>query len=53
MTTNFIVMQRMAASLAGYRGLKGDLLIALKKAQQPLTAKELKEAKAVVKGIRK
>ena len=40
MTTNFVVMQRMAASLAGYRGLKGDLLIALKKAQ-PLTAKEL------------
>ena len=41
MATNFITMQRMAASLAGYRGLKGDLLIALKKAQQPLTAKEL------------
>lgn len=32
----------MAASLAGYRGLKGDLLIALKKAQ-PLTARELAE----------
>jgi DeoR family suf operon transcriptional repressor len=43
MASNFIAMQRMAASLAGYRGLKGDLLIALKKARQPLTAKELAE----------
>src|ERR687890_2300900 len=43
MASNFIAMQRMAASLAGYRGLKGELLIALKKAQQPLTAKELAE----------
>lgn len=33
----------MAASLAGYRGLKADLLIALKKAAQPLTAAELAE----------
>src|SRR5919112_3724371 len=41
MASNFIAMQRMAASLAGYRGLKGDLLIALKKARHPLTAKEL------------
>jgi DeoR family suf operon transcriptional repressor len=43
MASNFIAMQRMAASLAGYRGLKGDLLIALKKARHPLTAKELAE----------
>jgi DeoR family suf operon transcriptional repressor len=32
----------MAASLSGYRGLKADLLVALKKAQ-PLTARELGE----------
>lgn len=36
-------MQRMAASLAGYRGLKADLLIALKKSAQPMTATELGE----------
>ena len=35
-------MRRIAASLSGYRGLKADLLVALKKAQ-PLTAKELGE----------
>lgn len=35
-------MKRVAASLAGYRGLRGDLLVALKKAQ-PLTASELAE----------
>lgn len=35
-------MRRVAASLSGYRGLKADLLVALKKAQ-PLTAKELGE----------
>ena len=35
-------MRRTAASLSGYRGLKADLLVALKKAQ-PLTAKELGE----------
>ena len=33
-------MRRIAASLSGYRGLKADLLVALKK-DQPLTAKEL------------
>jgi DeoR family suf operon transcriptional repressor len=33
-------MRRLAVSLSGYRGLKADLLIALKRAQ-PLTAKEL------------
>ena len=33
-------MRRIAASLSGYRGLKADLLVALKKAQ-PLTVKEL------------
>lgn len=33
-------MRRIPASLSGYRGLKADLLVALKKAQ-PLTAKEL------------
>ena len=35
-------MRRIAASLSGYRGLKADLLVALKKAQ-PLTARELGE----------
>ena len=35
-------MRRIPASLSGYRGLKADLLVALKKAQ-PLTAKELGE----------
>ena len=35
-------MRRVAPSLAGYRGLRGDLLVALKKAQ-PLTAGELAE----------
>jgi DeoR family suf operon transcriptional repressor len=33
----------MPASLAGYRGLKADLLIALKKGAQPMTATELAE----------
>jgi len=35
-------MQELAPSLVGYRGLRGDLLIALKK-EQPLTARELAE----------
>ena len=42
MSTRFVDMRRIAASLSGYRGLKADLLIALKKAQ-PLTARELGE----------
>lgn len=42
MSTRFLDMRRIAASLSGYRGLKADLLVALKKAQ-PLTAKELGE----------
>ena len=33
-------MQAAAAPLAAYRGLRGEVLVALKKAQ-PLTAKEL------------
>ena len=34
-------MNHLPNSLSGYRGLRGDLLVALKKAPQALTAKEL------------
>lgn len=36
-------MQQVPASLLGFRGLRAELLVALKKAPQPLTAKELAE----------
>jgi DeoR family transcriptional regulator, suf operon transcriptional repressor len=36
-------MNHLPNSLSGYRGLRGDLLVALKKAPQALTAKELAE----------
>jgi DeoR family suf operon transcriptional repressor len=36
-------MQHLPNSLSGYRGLRGDLLVALKRAPQALTAKELAE----------
>ena len=36
-------MQHLPNSLSGYRGLRGELLVALKRAPQALTAKELAE----------
>jgi DeoR family suf operon transcriptional repressor len=36
-------MQQVPAWLSGFRGLRAELLVALKKAPQPLTAKELAE----------
>jgi DeoR family suf operon transcriptional repressor len=36
-------MQHVPASLSGFRGLRAELLVALKKAPHPLTAKELAE----------
>lgn len=36
-------MQHVPVTLGGFRGLRADLLVALKKAPQPLTAKELAE----------
>jgi DeoR family suf operon transcriptional repressor len=36
-------MQQVPASLSGFRGLRAELLVALKKAAHPLTAKELAE----------
>ncbi len=38
--TKLIAMEQMPRTLAGYRGTRGEMLVALKKAQ-PLTAKEL------------
>jgi DeoR family transcriptional regulator, suf operon transcriptional repressor len=36
-------MQQVPATLSGFRGLRAELLVALKKAPHPLTAKELAE----------
>ena len=36
-------MQQVPSSLSGFRGLRAELLVALKKAPHPLTAKELAE----------
>jgi DeoR family suf operon transcriptional repressor len=36
-------MQQVPGTLGGFRGLRAELLVALKKAPQPLTAKELAE----------
>lgn len=36
-------MQQVPATLGGFRGLRSDLLVALKKAPHPLTARELAE----------
>ena len=47
-------MQTVPSALGGFRGLRGELLIALKKAPHPLTAKELAEQfRVTANGLRR